>query len=85
MKRKNIILISLFLIITIINTGIVFADDLEEININDNSNNNLKIIDDETIDSQENFESEIPDMESEIPCQKVMKECCQKVMTMPKN
>ena len=67
MKRKNIILISLFLIITIINTGIVFADDLEEININDNSNNNLKIIDDETIDSQENFESEIPDMESEIP------------------
>ena len=64
MKRKNIILISLFLIITIINTGIVFADDLEEININDNSNNNLKIIDVETTDSQENFESKIQDMES---------------------
>ena len=63
MKRKNILLISLFLIIAMINTGMVFAEDLEEININDDSDNNLMIIDDETIDSQENFESEMHDRE----------------------
>ena len=35
MKRKDIILISLFLIIVLINTGIVFAEDFKEVNLSD--------------------------------------------------
>ena len=54
MKRKNIILISLFLILALINTGIVFAEDFEEVNVNDDLNNNLMSIDDENIDNQVN-------------------------------
>ena len=55
MKRKDIILISLFLIIVLINTGIVFAEDFKEVNLSDNLDDNQMIIDDETIDNQENI------------------------------
>ena len=52
MKRKNIILISLFLIIALINISIVSAEDLEEVNISDSLDENLEIIDNKDIDNQ---------------------------------
>ena len=52
MKRKNILLISLFLIIALINTGIVYAEDFEEVNISDSLDENLEIIDNKDIDNQ---------------------------------
>ena len=52
MKRKNIILISLFLIIALINISIVSAEDFEEVNISDSLDENLEIIDNKDIDNQ---------------------------------
>ena len=60
MKRKNIILISLFLIMALINTGIVFAEDFKEVNLSDNLDKNQMIIDEETIDNQENIINGLP-------------------------
>ena len=60
MKRKDIILISLFLIIVLINTGIVFAEDFKEVNLSDNLDKNQMIIDEETIDNQENIINGLP-------------------------
>lgn len=68
MKIRMTVLISLILIIGLVNLGAVLAEDIEEVNMDDNINNDLMAIDDNPNDSQddaieENLEDTIQNQE----------------------